>query len=148
MEVSTRIQICQVLILFAKHRELRKLFFDRDLLNWLLELAMKIVDEQQKQKAGAQVVLITTVIRLLVVVCTIKKIPYYVPGESNLQERLRKRSLDSGCFSVLCQIYLELSEETRSPFTEILRELSELLGYADIADLCYHLRVLDLMDQS
>ena len=52
-------------------------------------------------------------------VCTARKTQYYIPGETNLSERVRKRAFDSGTFTLLQYLFTELKDETENPFKAI-----------------------------
>jgi len=101
-----------------------------------------VLSEKGKPRPSNLIPLFCITIKLLCTFCTIQKNPYYVPGETHLQERLRKRSFDSGCFSVLHHIYNELKND--ESFYEVRREINEMvLKHADINDLVYYQKVLE-----
>jgi len=54
-------------------------------------------------------------IKILCIVCTVKSNKFYIPGETNLAERLRKRAFDQGIFTLLTHIYMQLDSE-KTPF--------------------------------
>lgn len=102
-----------------------------------------MLSEKGKPRPSNLTPLFCTTIKLLCTICTIQKNPYYVPGETHLQERLRKRSFDSGCFSVLQHIFNELKDEDASPFCDLKRDINDgVLRHADINDLVYYQKVL------
>lgn len=123
MELDTRVSICQAFIIIAKNKGLRKIFFQRDLLNMLFSIALQILEDRRKRTPSNRVLLITTTIKLLCIICTVQKTQYYVPGETNLQERLRKRSFDSGLFSILQHIYNELNDVEIEPFSDVKKNI-------------------------
>lgn len=43
-------------------------------------------------------------------VCTVRTNRFYVPGETNIAERLRKKSLDTGLFTLLQHIYIKIND--------------------------------------
>lgn len=47
-------------------------------------------------------------IKLLCALSTVKTNRFYIPGETNIVERLRKDALDRGLFAVLTHIYRQL----------------------------------------
>ena len=149
MEVNFREQICQTFILVAKNKSLRAVFFQRDLLHTLFTHALKIIPESKKPKPGIQIALIATTVKLLCTVCTIKRNQFYIPGETNLTERLRKRSFDSGLLSLLQHIHSELkSAWGQEPFEQTRQCIHEtILKVADIHDLTYQAKVVDLLER-
>ena len=44
-------------------------------------------------------------IMLLCLICTPRTNKFYIPGETNLAERLRKRAFDSGTFTLLTYLF-------------------------------------------
>lgn len=79
-------------------------------------------------------------------VCTMKKTHFYIPGETNLSERLRKKAYDSGTFTLLTFIYNSLKDAEAQPFKTIADHIKqEVLNYATINDLNYHVRLLRLL---
>ena len=58
-------------------------------------------------------------IKLLCMVCTARKTQFYIPGETNLAERLRKQAFDSGTFTLLYYINDKLKDVTKNPFQAI-----------------------------
>ena len=78
-----------------------------------MTVAIKVLSEQKNAKPSRHMPLIETTIKLLCQVCTVKTSRFYIPGETNIAERLRKRAFDSGLFSVLTQIYKELSRSVQ-----------------------------------
>ena len=76
-------------------------------------------------------------------VCTARKTTAYIPGETNLAERLRKRAFDSGTFTLLTYLFSQLKNVDRNPFKAIKDHIKDqVLNYATISDLTYHLRLL------
>jgi hypothetical protein len=49
-------------------------------------------------------------IKVLCTICTVRTNRFYVPGESNISERLRKKSFDLGLFTLLQQIYIRIKD--------------------------------------
>ena len=85
-------------------------------------------------------------IKLLCLVCTARKTHFYIPGETNLSERLRKRAFDSGTFTLLTYIYNELKNVEENPFKAIRLHIKEqILNYATITDLTYHTKLLSFL---
>lgn len=44
-------------------------------------------------------------VKLLCIICTVKTSRFYIPGETNLVERLRKSSFDKGIFATLTYLF-------------------------------------------
>lgn len=144
IEVKTRVSIGEAFIIIAKNKGLRKIFFQRELLNMLFSLALCVISEQRKPTFSTRMPLVLVAIRLLIIVCTVQKNQFYIPGETNLHERLRKRSFDSGVYSILQQINLAFKDDERTPFGDIRREIADsVLQHPDVNDLAYYLKVLD-----
>ena len=51
-------------------------------------------------------------IKVLCTICTVRTNRFYVPGESNISERLRKKSFDMGVFTLLQQIYMRIKDSS------------------------------------
>ena len=78
-------------------------------------------------------------IKLLCMVCTARKTQFYIPGETNLSERLRKRAFDSGTFTLLTYIFERLKNVDKNPFNSIREHIKDqVLNYATMTDLTYH----------
>lgn len=71
IEVKTRVQIGEAFIIIAKNKGLRKIFFQRELLNLLFSLALLVLSEQRKATFSTRMPLIVIAIKLLVIVCTV-----------------------------------------------------------------------------
>ena len=79
-------------------------------------------------------------------VCTARKTQFYIPGETNLSERLRKRAFDSGTFTLLTYIYNQLREVETAPFKPIAAHIKDqVLNYATMTDLTYHVKLLSFL---
>ena len=50
-------------------------------------------------------------VRLLCLLCTVKTNRFYIPGETNMAERLRKMSFDKGIYATLTYIFQELDKK-------------------------------------
>jgi len=64
---------------------------------------MMIVDEKEANPRTQAVK--EESIKLLCILCTVKTNRFYIPGETNLVERLRKDAFDRGVFSALTYLY-------------------------------------------
>jgi len=58
-------------------------------------------------------------------VCTARKTQFYIPGETNLSERLRKRAFDSGTFTLLTYLFNQLKDVEKEPFKAVKEHLKE-----------------------
>lgn len=74
-------------------------------LHILIKHALLITDEATDRTLEVK----EDTIKLLCVICTVKTNRFYIPGETNMVERLRKESYDKGIFACLTQIYKCLS---------------------------------------
>ena len=86
-----------------------------------------------------------TTVKLLCLVVTAKTTKFYIPGETNLVERLRKRALDCGTYTLLTYIFKELkpSAEHNEKFQEVRSYIKEkVLNYADLSHLYYHVKLI------
>ena len=82
-------------------------------------------------------------------VCTAKKNAYYIPGETNLSERLRKRAFDSGTFTLLTYLFNQLKDTEKSPFKQCKEYIKQsVLNYATMTDLTYHLKLINYLKQN
>ena len=114
-----------------------------------MEYCLNILDEDvtQKKKKG-KLSISQNCIKLLCLICTPRTNKFYIPGETNLAERIRKRAFDSGTFTLLTFIYHELKEKSQSEQTEIKDHIREkVLNFADINDLTYHVRLLKALKE-
>ena len=82
---------------------LRKIFLKHSILHILLRHAIQICDENNISDRTKMVKEAT--IKLLSTVCTVKTNRFYIPGETNIVEKLRKESYDKGVFAALTLIY-------------------------------------------
>ena len=76
-------------------------------------------------------------------VCTARKTQFYIPGETNLSERLRKRAFDSGTFTLLTYLFNQLKDVQENPFKAIREHIQQqILNYETMTDLAYHAKLL------
>lgn len=104
--------------------------------------AMNIIEEQKNHKPsrGAQICLNTA--KLLCNLSTVKTTRYYIPGETNTAERLRKYAFDSGIFTLLNYLYNNLNKN-KQPFSELRDYIkTKVLNLLELNDLHYHVSVL------
>ena len=88
-------------------------------------------------------------IKLLCMVCTARKNQFYIPGETNLSERLRKRAFDSGTFTLLSYLFNRLKDVDKNPFKSIKEHIKEqVLNYATLTDLTYHARLITYLKEN
>lgn len=75
-------------------------------------------------------------------ICTVKTSRFYIPGETNIVERLRKQSFDKGIFATLTFIYTSL--EKSGGFADIKEYIKEkVLNLLELNDLIYHANVIE-----
>ena len=76
------------------------------MLHVLIKHALMIIDE--KELSDRTKVIKEDTIKVLCVLCTVKTNRFYIPGETNLVERLRKEAFDKGIFATLTFLYKNL----------------------------------------
>jgi len=144
--VAARIFVADCFITIAKNMGLRKLFFSRDMITAMTNCALLVIEEQGKAKPRTVMELGIVTIRLLCILCTSRTNRFYIPGETNLAERLRKRAFDAGTYTVITHIYRSLKGNEKKPFTDIRQEVRlRVLNLVEVSDLVYHVKVLDAM---
>ena len=105
---STRIAIAECFFIIAKNISLRKVFLQPSFHRLLCKNALKVLDVANKGHSSRQLDLYITTCKLLCLVVTAKTTKFYIPGETNLVERLRKRAFDCGTFTLLTYLFKEL----------------------------------------
>jgi hypothetical protein len=72
----------------------------------------------------------------------VKTTRYYIPGETNAAERLRKYAFDSGIFTLLNYLYTNLTKD-KQPFRDLREHIkTKVLNLVELNDLHYHTAVL------
>ena len=71
IEVKARVHIGEAFIIIAKNKGLRKIFFQRELLNLLFSLALMMLSEQRQLTFSTRMPLLLVAIKLLCIVCTV-----------------------------------------------------------------------------
>ena len=149
MHVKFRQEISELFLIIAKNIGLRKIFLNQMLHEVLVENSLAFVDlaNGQTSKANTKLLdLYQNAIKLLCLVCTARKTQFYIPGETNLSERLRKRAFDSGTFSLLTYIDFTLRDVEAQPFKSIRDHIKQqVLNYANMQDLTYHCKLLKFL---
>ena len=111
-----------------------------EVLHILLKHAMMLCDEGSRNDRTKAVKEET--VKLLCLLGTVKTNRFYIPGETNIVERLRKEAYDKGLFATLTYIYKELDKS--GICTEIKKYIREkLLNLVELNDLVYHAVVVD-----
>ena len=59
-------------------------------------------------------------VKLLCVIASVKTNRFYIPGETNLVEKLRKKSMESGVFALLSYINFTIKES--NPSYQVIRK--------------------------
>src|SRR5580704_502959 len=76
-------------------------------------------------------------VKLLCILGTVKTNRFYIPGETNLVERLRKDAFDKGLFATLIYIFKQLDKSNQYP--EIRKYIKEkVFNLVELNDLMYH----------
>lgn len=121
-----RVEIAELFLVIAKNIGLRKIFLNEGLHEILVKNSLTFVDQVRAPKVkGLQMEILEKAIKLLCMVCSARKTQFYIPGETNLSERLRKRAFDSGTFTLLTYIYNELGDTDKNPFMTTREHIKE-----------------------
>ena len=103
----------------------------------LLKHAMIVCESSNRTKSVKE-----ETVKLLCMICTVKTSRFYIPGETNIVERLRKQSFDKGIFATLTFIYTSL--EKSGGFADIKEYIKEkVLNLLELNDLIYHANVIE-----
>ena len=98
-------------LIIGKNIGLRKIFLNKMLHEVLVNNCLAFVDLALGKSNNTKLLeLYKNAIKLLCLVCTARKTQFYIPGETNLSERLRKRAFDSGTFTLLTYLSNQLAE--------------------------------------
>ena len=147
LHMKFRQEISELFLIIAKNIGLRKIFLNKALHEMLVRNSLAFLDQKQMVKVSAQMLEVyQNAIKLLCLVCTARKTQFYIPGETNLSERLRKRAFDSGTFTLLTYLYNELKDIKENPFKAIREHIQhQILNYETVTDLAYHSRLLKFL---
>ena len=145
LDVRYKVEISELFLIIAKNIGLRKIFLNTRLHELLVKSSLGFVDlvGTTPIKKGRINEVYQNAIKLLCLVCTARKTQFYIPGETNLSERLRKRAFDSGTFTLLTYLFNALKDVDFDPFRAIREHIKEhVLNYATMTDLTYHTKLL------
>lgn len=144
--VPARVLISECFMIIAKNMGLRKLFLQRDFLNAIMQSSLIILEEKDKQQPRKVLELGIASVKLLLLLCSSRTNKFYIPGETNLSERLRKRAFDSGTYTVVTHLFKALKGCEKRPFSDVRQEIRQrVLNLVELNDLVYHTKVLELM---
>ena len=131
-------------MIIAKNIGLRKIFLNKNLHEILVRNSLAFLDQRPVVKVSSQILeVFQNAIKLLCMVCTARKTQFYIPGETNLSERLRKRAFDSGTFTLLTYLFNQLKDVQDNPFKAIREHIQQqILNYETMTDLVYHAKLL------
>ena len=131
-------------MIIAKNIGLRKIFLNKSLHEILVRNSLAFLEQRPVVKVSAQILeVFQNAIKLLCMVCTARKTQFYIPGETNLSERLRKRAFDSGTFTLLTYLFNQLKDVQDNPFKAIREHIQQqILNYETMTDLVYHAKLL------
>ena len=88
-------------------------------------------------------------VKLLCMVCTARKNQFYIPGETNLSERLRKRAFDSGTYTLLTYLFNQLKDAQDNPFKAIREHIQQhIMNFETMTDLVYHAKLLTYLKEN
>ena len=144
MPSHIRDSVSETLIIIGKNMGLRKIFMRGNILHRLMDYSLDCLNEDcRAMKKKGKMQFSFNCIKLLCLICTPKTNKFYIPGETNLAERLRKRAFDTGTFTLLSYIYHQLKDRQMQELVEIREHIREkVLSYSDLNDLSYHVRLL------
>lgn len=126
--------------LIAKNTGLRKVFLKPSVLHVLLRHALMICNNKEVNERTKA--LKEETIKLLCILSTVKTSRFYIPGETNIVERLRKDAFDRGLYTTLTYIYKALDK--RGSHNEIKKYIKEkVLNLIELNDLVYHTNVIE-----
>ena len=147
MHVKFLYEISELFIIIAKNIGLRKIFLNTNIHEILVKNSLAFVDQINIPKVSNQMLeVFANAIKLLCLVCTARKTQFYIPGETNLSERLRKRAFDSGTFTLLTFLHKQLINETKNPFKAMREHIQEhVLNFANMTDLVYHQKLISFI---
>jgi hypothetical protein len=112
MHMSSRLAILDTFLIIAKQISLRPIFLRDNTLILFMNHANKVLDMQKSgSKPSRYIDLNINCVKLLCMLSTVKTTRYYIPGETNIAERLRKYAFDVGIFSLLVNMHNELSNK-------------------------------------
>ena len=140
--MKTRVVILETFLIISKHISLRPVFLRESILHQLMAFAMNIVQEQTNHKPSRDAQISLNTAKLLCNLSTVKTTRYYIPGETNTAERLRKYAFDCGIFTLLNYLYTNLTKD-KQPFRELREYIkTKVLNLVELNDLHYHSTVL------
>ena len=119
LHAKYRLKISETFLIIAKNIGLRKIFLNKSLHEVLVQNSFSYIDlvNASTQKNSSELIeLYQNAVKLLCMVCTARKTQCYIPGETNLAERLRKRAFDSGTFTLLTYLHDKLKDVETEPF--------------------------------
>lgn len=136
--------ILDIFIIIAKNIGLRKIFLSPLIFPTMAELSLSFVEDEKQKKNEICV----NCIKLLCMICTPRTNKFYIPGETNVAERLRKKAFDSGLFSLLTHIARELKTKQCEEYQQMREYIYvKVFNYSDLADLNYHVRLLKVLKE-
>ena len=110
-------------------------------LHVFLRHAMMVTDEREITERTKQIK--DETVKLLCVICTVKTNRHYIPGETNLVERMRKEAFDKGIFATLTYIYKNITAAKSANLKKYIKE--KVLNLIELNDLVYHAHVADVL---
>lgn len=132
--------------MIAKNIGLRKIFFKPEIHKILMRYALRILEEQGQHNQRL-VEINKQALHVLCLSACVKLNRFYIPGETSMAERLRKRSYDCGTYSMIHHIYNHLSESSGLRDLKIFIK-EKVLNWIELNELIYHHKVLRLLIDS
>jgi len=68
-----------------------------------MRISLLVLKQQDFTNERAAAISVTS-LKILATVCTVKTNKFYIPGETSIAERLRKKAFDTGTFTLLCHM--------------------------------------------
>lgn len=138
MPADVRLAVIESFHLIGKNIGLRKVFMRPQVLHVFLRHAMMVTDERELTERTMQIK--DETVKLLCVICTVKTNRHYIPGETNLVERMRKEAFDKGIFATLTYIFNNI---TAGNLKKYIKE--KVLNLIELNDLVYHAHAVDVL---
>jgi len=133
-EVDTKVRqsIAETLTVIIKQIGFRKTFLRQKYYDVLTKVALKLLDEIQNPNEGLLEISQSALLNLITV-NSLNSSRVYIPGETNISERLRKSSFECGTYFLVTHIYENIKDIESNYFKLTIQILQE--KYLNIVDL-------------
>lgn len=140
---QARQAIGDTFVVIAKNIGLRKIFFKPEVHKILMRYALRTLEEQHAHNSRL-IEINKCAVRVLCLIGCVKQNRFYIPGETSMAERLRKRSYDCGTYSMIHHVYNNLSAESQlADLKTFIKE--KVLNWIELNELIYHQKVLKML---